>query len=204
MGVTRLVPVEIGDSLRRLAARHMGDASRWTELAEINGLRPPYIIESIDPAERERATLVFGDRIAVPVGYADRVPQEPIEVFGVDAVLIDRTLQVDDGGDYAVVATLDNLTQALTHRVKTPVGDILMHRGYGCNVFAVLGMQARPLIAALAGAMVRQALEQEPRLASVDEVRPVTDGDTVTIYARVTAAERNDRLDLNFVFPVIA
>jgi phage baseplate assembly protein W len=204
MGVTRLVFVEVGDSLRRLAARHMGDANRWTELAEINGLRPPYIVESVDPADRERATLVFGDQIAVPVGYADRVPQAPIEVFGVDAVLTDRTLHVDATGDYAVVATLENLAQALTHRVNTPTGSILMHRAYGCNVFAVLGMQARPLIAALAGAMVRQALEQEPRLASVDEVRPVTEGDTVTVYARVTAADRNDRLDLNFVFPVIA
>lgn len=204
MGVTRLVPVEIGDSLRSLAARHMGDANRWTELAEINGLRPPYIVESVDPAARERATLVFGDRIAVPVGYAERVPQRPIDVFGIDAVLTDRALSVDDGGDYAVVDTLANLAQSLTHRVKTPLGDILMHRGYGCNVFAVLGMQARPLIAALAGAMVKQALEQEPRLASVDEVRPVTDGDTIVIYARVTAAERNERLDLNFVFPVVA
>ncbi|NCA71712.1 MAG: hypothetical protein EOM91_16855 [Sphingobacteriia bacterium] len=204
MGVTRLVTVEIGDSLRRLAARHMGDANRWTELAEINGLRPPYVVESVDPADRERATVVFGDKIVVPVGHAERVNQQPVEVFGVDAALVDRSLSIDDTGDYAVVASMDNLAQALTHRVKTPVGDILMHRTYGCNVFAVLGMQARPLIAALAGAMVKQSLEQEPRLASVDEIKPVTEGDRVTVYARVTAADRNERLDLNFVFPVVA
>jgi hypothetical protein len=41
----QLVRMYYGDSLQAIAARYLGDADRWIEIAIANGLRPPYIDE---------------------------------------------------------------------------------------------------------------------------------------------------------------
>ena len=65
---TRTAPILVGDSLRRIALRELGDALRWIDLATVNQLRPPYIIDSVNPADRQRATLIYGDSIQIPIG----------------------------------------------------------------------------------------------------------------------------------------
>lgn len=84
---TRWALVQPGDSLRLIALRELGDALRWIELANINQLRPPYIIESLDPNERQRATLLWGERIAVPLGKVTEAVQIAEDVLGTDAAL---------------------------------------------------------------------------------------------------------------------
>jgi outer membrane protein TolC len=51
------VTIQPGDTLFGLARRHLGDASRWTEIAELNRLAPPYL-------------LVVGDSLLLPVARA--------------------------------------------------------------------------------------------------------------------------------------
>lgn len=38
------VEVRSGDSLARIAGRHLGNESRWPELARLNDIAPPYLI----------------------------------------------------------------------------------------------------------------------------------------------------------------
>lgn len=51
-----------GDSLQSLAAKHLGDASKWMELAVINDLKAPYITSVKLPQ-----TLRVGDKISIPI-----------------------------------------------------------------------------------------------------------------------------------------
>lgn len=39
------VTMEFGENLQSLAAKHLGDSDRWTEIAIANGLKPPYVDE---------------------------------------------------------------------------------------------------------------------------------------------------------------
>lgn len=199
---TKTVTVEIGDSLRRLAVRHLGDASRWVEIAEVNALRPPYIVESIRAEDRLPATRIFGDTIQVPLGQAERVSSTPVDVFGIDVALSDdRALSVE-GGDYALVSGSANLGQALRHRVSTPTGDILQHADYGCSIDAVLGLKSTALAASLAAGYIKRALSAEPRVAAVTSVSASVSGNSLAISTQCMAQDRNTTLDLNFVYPV--
>lgn len=58
------VPFPLGASLQSLAAQYLGDASRWLEIAAINGLRSPYVDE--DGFTKAISTETSGTIITVP------------------------------------------------------------------------------------------------------------------------------------------
>ena len=201
MTSTRIVRVNVGDSLRTIALRELGSGLRWVELAEINQLRPPYIIESVNAADRRRGTLIFGDPIRIPVGNVQTVAQTPEDVYGVDVDLSGGLINLA-AGDYAPIGGGPNLRQALAHRLKTAVGEMLAHPEYGCNAHAVLGMKNMPVIVLMIGGYVRRALQAEPRVAFILEVSPRADGDAVHVFASVQPVSENSPVDLNLSFVV--
>lgn len=54
------VAIEQGDTLANLAARYLGDARRWQELAIVNGLKPPFL------NSQASMSLVQADEVALP------------------------------------------------------------------------------------------------------------------------------------------
>ena len=199
---TRWATVQPGDSLRRIALRELGDALRWIELANINQLRPPYIIDSLNAVDRQRATLLWGDRIAVPLGRAAETVQGAEVVLGIDAALPQGRLSATDGGDWSIIARDANLRQALAHRLKTPTGDLLAHPEYGCDTQLLLGLRNQRSLQALLIGTVRRAIAQDPRVARTDQVRTAAQGDQVYLQAHVIPVDRNTPADLNLVFPL--
>lgn len=199
---TRSIRIGIGESLRTIAARELSDPSRWIELAELNQLRPPYIIESIDPSERIRGTLIFGDMIRIPLGRISRAPQSAEDVLGSDVHLSSGEIQIG-GGDYALVSSHENLKQALAHRIKTSLGELITHPDYGCNANVAIGMKIRSLSVLMLAGYVRRAILSEPRVARLNILAPRVRGDAVEIYANVTPAASNSPFDLNLVFPAM-
>lgn len=199
---TRWAVVQPGDSLRRIALRELGDALRWIELANINQLRPPYLVESLNSADRQRATLVWGDRIAIPLGKVTEAVSLADDVLGRDAALLQGRLAATSAGDWAVMAGDANFRQALAHRLKTPTGDLPAHPAYGCDSLAILGLRNVRAMQMLLIGFVRRAIAMDPRAARVDQAQTAAQGDQLRLRVRVTPVDRNTPTDLNLVFPL--
>jgi phage baseplate assembly protein W len=201
MASTRWSVVQAGDTLRIIALRELGDALRWIEIANLNDLRPPYIIASLDPNERTRGTLVWGDRLLLPSGTATADVTRYEDLYGTDIDLTAGQLSTDASGDLALVAGGDNLVAALDRRIRTRTGDLPAHPRYGCDVAAILGFKLRPVSLLLGAGFIRAAVRDEPRIASVDNVTANASGDAALygITARPIGGETP--VTLNLVFP---
>lgn len=200
--LTRTAPILVGDSLRRIALRELGDALRWIDLATVNQLRPPYIIDSVNPADRQRATLIYGDSIQIPIGKVTDSVQLPVDILGIDCALTKGQLQPNDQGDWALIAAADNLAQALGHRVKTPLGDLLAHPEYGSQIHAILGLKNINVIQIMLIGFTRSALQQDARITGIPYMATSAPGDCICLAAKVMLATQNTPVDLNLVFPL--
>lgn len=176
----RRAQIDFGETLQQFAARELGDASLWTELAAINKLAPPYVSASGGPKVAR-----YGDTLIVPDGSREIAPDAKTaeEVFGADAALERGLLTADETGDIALLAGRANLKQALEHRVRTAPGELIFHQDYGCEVHRLRGQAVDHLNALLARAYVSKALRQDDRVDSVSSLESEAVGDTIHVDA---------------------
>ncbi|WP_295455819.1 DUF2634 domain-containing protein [uncultured Thiodictyon sp.] len=188
-----------GDDLRALAQRELDDAARWVDLARLNDLRLPFIVASYKSADRLPHTAIWGDTILIPwVGNSARVPT-PIDNFGVDLALPHGRLAATASGDLALVVGADNVVQALSHRIRTPRGEITYHPEYGSHVALALGLPTQPFISLMAATWVYECLAEEPRIARVLAVDARASGDALQVAAQIDMVGANTPIDLNMV-----
>lgn len=176
----RRVQLLYGESLQQLAARELGDAAQWTDIAAINDLMPPYVTGDPDVAGPRVAR--YGDTLIIPAPKAD------IEVTARSAEdVLKRDVQLAQGrltaknGDFALVAGRDNLHQALGIRVRTEPGELLFHPTYGCAVVRMKGKRSTPLSALFAAKYVESAVRDDPRIASVTKADATVQGDAISV-----------------------
>lgn len=180
----RSIETVFGDSLARVAARELGDATRWAELAWINDLIPPYITDEPDFASDK--VLLSGGTLLVPAAKTTvSVSTNPDEVFGADCLLADGLLGADENGDFAVVAGRANLKQQIVHRIETNKGELLFHPEYGCSIRRLLGKVTGPTAALLGAKYVESALKSDFRVDHVTRAIATVQGDSIRIEAEV-------------------
>lgn len=181
----RLVDVLHGDTLQEIAAREMGDASRWTDIANINNLLPPYITD--DPAQASDRVLLSGGVLLVPARAQRGVTEaaSEAEIYGASLALVNGRLSVDEFGRLAVVSGRENLKQSLMHRVTTERGELIWHPTYGSLVRAILGSVNGPGAGLLAAQYVAAALRADYRVREVSSSRATVAGDVVTVECDV-------------------
>lgn len=181
----RLVETVIGDSLASVAARELGDASRWVEIANINGLVPPYITDNA--SEAGNGVLLTGGVLAIPAqaGSTEFDGLDPESVYLKDCALIDGRMQVDASGDILVCSGSSNLKQALINIVVTDREELMFHLEYGCLARRVLGAVSGPTARVLVAQYVKAALLTDPRVEAVSSVTATTDGDSISAVAEV-------------------
>lgn len=182
----RLAQTNFGDDLQAVAARELGDANRWYELAWLNDLAPPYITDS--PGVYGTNVLVAGELIRVPSStgvYTDAA--DTGQVYERDVLMINRRLVADDGGDLAIVSGSKNLVQQLRHRINTPRGQLRRHAEYGCLIWRVQGAVSGPVANTLAAEYVKAALLADYRVSSVVEATAQVNGDAIIVTATAEA-----------------
>jgi phage baseplate assembly protein W len=177
----RFVETFHGDTLQRIAAREMNDASQWSTLAHLNELVPPYFIEPDQPATA--GLLRYGDMLMVPAASASiGGVTDPDLVFEKDCALT-AGLLTSENGDFVVVGGRANLRQALQHRIRTDQGELIFHPEYRCLVHRLIGAMNGPTAGLLAGEYVKAALLRDSRIQEVTQVDVQITGDTISVLA---------------------
>lgn len=187
----RIIETLRGDTLQAIAARALNDAGRWPELAALNNLVPPYIVDSIAELENETIgrVLISGQQLKVPAP-ARRANAATDDIYGTDILLDRGQLTADpETGDFATISDAPNLAQAIRHRVETHLGELQWHQTYGCGVWRLLGHQANGARNQLAAAMVGRALRSDPRVTRAENVRATISGDVLSTEGIVIATD---------------
>lgn len=176
----RLAETRHGDTLQRIALRELGDAGRWVELAELNGLRPPYIT---DAALVRAGVLAYGASIKIPAPASIiSASAEPRTVYGADLRLAHGALGAQFG-DLELLEGVPNLVQALRHRIVVGKRELGFHPEYGCHVRTLIGASNGPVSARLAAFYVRSALLEDERVAEVPTCIAEVIGDQIRVTA---------------------
>jgi phage baseplate assembly protein W len=172
-----------GDTLQRIAARTMGDASLWYQLISPNGLIPPYITD--DPTQAGTGVLLTGKPILVPAPTAVASSVDPAQVFGTDVALQNGLLTGDGSGNLAFCTGNANLKQALQNRVSTTQGELIYHMTYGSTFANLIGTGATAAAELLAVRDAKQTLLADPRVDSVTSATAKLTGDSMAVVAVV-------------------
>lgn len=178
------VDTKYGDTLQRIAARVLGDASRWYELISPNSLVYPYITD--DASAAGNGVLLSGSPILVPApSAASTTTTDAQEVFGTDIALQSGLLQADAKGDFAFVTGRANLSQALKGRIETAQGELIYHMKYGSLLRSMLGNKADASTSLLAAMTAKGAVLADPRVSSVNTSVATISGDSISVSVEV-------------------
>ena len=182
-----------GDTLTNLAAKYLGDARLWQQIAVVNGLRPPFISElaNVDLSEENLpGTLGVGQTILIPtfakppsslpvlpvLGVTSEEPAE-VHLLGTDlalevvggragAPLFDFVVDVEGGSrDAKQVSGRDNMAQAIQQRILTEKGTDILYKRLGLG--RVVGTNFLPTDVEASRIKFAEAVDQDPRVASV-------------------------------------
>ena len=210
-GRTGWARVRSGDSLERLALRHLGDPERWPELQALNRLSYPYIADAKTPQ-----TVAPGDQIRVPLRYTGRRPYFPSLVGGpatqraakaarlgsdfsvvrrASDQLFDWALKNGSTGEsgragVAVVEGVTAFSQNLTKRLETALGTNPLFPGRGVptavGLLATADRQAAYMVA------VTQELRGDDRVAEVRDLTFTRSGAETGFEATIGLVEGSD------------
>lgn len=136
-------------------------------------------------------------------------------LFGTDLLLVDYAGGVDlsqrsgglDGGDLALAAGNDNAVQALTLRLRVRRGELapLGWPDYGSRLHELIGEPNVPRTHLKLEVFARQAVEADPRVLRVEEVRTSTipgERDTVRLAMEIRLIDQPSPLNLVFDYPL--
>lgn len=176
----RFVEIQRGDTLQAIAARELGDASRWAELIAYNGLVPPFVTD--DVASARAGVLLSGSLLRVPAPVpVITTTTDPDKVFEVDVALDGRGQMTVENGDFSVVSGRANLRQALKHRVITDRGELMFHPNYGSLIRRLVGSVNGPTAALLAAQFAKSAVQADQRIKQVTQSTAEVVGDVINV-----------------------
>jgi phage baseplate assembly protein W len=178
----RFVQTQYGDTLQQVAARELGDASRWTQIVALNNLLPPYLTDNPDAATTQ--VVLNGSYLVIPAASPSSLNPDPNGVFGTDLMLTPDGLLATGRGDFATVSGVDNLAQALRNALATDQGELLFHGGYGSLIRRILGTVNGPTAGLLAAEYATQTVVADPRVKEVKGATATIAADVISVVVQ--------------------
>lgn len=159
------VPVIPSDTLAAIAARELGDSTRWPEIAAINGLVWPYLDFSgpnNSPGSAYAGLKVVGAStvLKLPLPGSDLGAGIADDPFGSDLADVPPTPNF-------LVRGQINLAAAIARRLATPVGRIPWHPDYGSRLWTYIGNPEDESTELAARTECLRVLRADPRVLSV-------------------------------------
>ena len=166
--------VRAGDTLQRIALSAYGDASRWSEIQDANGMR----------SARHHADgrpLRVGDVLQIP--YENNTETDlglarNGDIYATDLRMDNGDLALSDS-DLITVTGTSNLEQAIANRLLTEQGSAWIFPAYGLPVSIGARMDART--SAFCASHVGQQLRADPRIRDVRDVVVIDDGEQLAV-----------------------
>jgi len=176
----RFVETQFGDTIQSIAARELGDASRWPEIVSYNSLIPPFITD--EPSLAVEGVALSGQPIMVPAPVATvDAATNPNATFLADIDLAGGQVQANERGDILLCEGLPNLRQALVHRVVTARSELIYHPQYGSLIKRLIGRVSGPAANILAAEYAKSAVESDPRVKEVSRSTAEVVGDVINV-----------------------
>lgn len=179
------VPVHPGDSLSGIAARLLGDSTRWPELVASNDLEYPFFDFS-GPSGRPGAAYdgmrVLGatDTLKIPLPASVAPVGLAADPVGTDFA--------DAGDTTGLIGGKDNLSAALIRRIRTPRGRIPWHPQYGSGIPPLVGSALTLESAALLRQEATLCLKSDPRVLGLASVRLAANQNAVVISSEAVSS----------------
>jgi hypothetical protein len=196
--------VQGGDSIAALAARYLGDARRWREIAAFNSLQHPYISKGGEPN-----TLRPGNQILIPSLSPTQNALKTPSIFpgNPNVASVERTLgrdfrlvpdrqgfydfQIDSGAgdtDFSEAAGLENLSQGLTTRVTTEQGTSTLYKNLGYK--RLIGLGSASLDREIARIRMGDAVLADPRITALTGLTFLANLPADAVQVRIEAGVR--------------
>lgn len=198
--------VSYGDTIQSIAQHEMGNVSLWQDIVDYNNLAYPYIVDSVEEKlNNPEGWVTTGDTIIIPL-EVDLLDTDVDSLGDRDKELIlglalgrdlavgydERTyankglhgevmrLQANGSGDIKTVQGVENLKQAITNRLLTPRGSLLMHPNYGSDIDRLLGSRNSRDVAIMLENDILATIKSDGRVESVDVHSSTIEGETYT------------------------
>ncbi len=213
--------VRKGDTLAKIAARTLGSALLWRDIAVLNQLQAPWSMaadaQAVEGPELDgnSGLLTYGSRILIPspqppaavastpVVVGAKPTQTPdAQLFGVDLALVRVAgapgeplydLQMSGQGELALVSGPDAVAQAVEQNVVHQKGEVPLFPDVGLD--AIIGTGAAAVDDTLLHYRISQALLADPRvasLASLQVARPDSAPDAIAFDATLVLSDGSE------------
>jgi phage baseplate assembly protein W len=185
-----------GDTIQSIAQNQLGDMSQWTTLVQLNNLKYPYIVDSVEEKMLHYNSLVtVGDTILINMTDTETdvatalatMPQFDREelmnlALGKDLDITPLppsqrgnsysgeilALKGTNNGTLATVKGLANLKQALFLRLITPIGSYLGHPEYGSRIQNYIGNKNTEENAIMIDVEIERTIRTDARVTNVE------------------------------------
>lgn len=92
------------------------------------------------------------------------------EILGVDILLNNGDFQVNQAGDLYWSSGLNNLEQALIHRIRTVLGALIWHPEYGTIIQNLISKPNTDVLRSIISIELLRTLSQEPRIEKINNL----------------------------------
>jgi phage baseplate assembly protein W len=163
-----LTTLRVNETLLDVAARTTGNFEDWVQIANLNGLAPPYVGPNNAPG-----IAGWGSQLVLPTPGAQNAaigtpPSYPNNFLGIDIYIgpINGVMPAWQG-DFENIAGYANLSWALGRRIQTTQGTLMYHPNYGSRIPPQVGALQTNETAGHIAAYGKSALLSDPRVAQV-------------------------------------